>query len=110
MESDPKEVYFVRSMADWKQFCRSSDSPGHPLGALTEDEVREFTGSLVFNNGGLAGAYLGKLQDRLSYREYRALMAAFGMDIGFAADYEGYYCMNPGDCAKKMDHICTSNC
>jgi len=110
MQTDPEEVYFIRSAEDWERFRRNADSQENPLEPLTEEEVEEFTRSLVFRNGGLAGAKVDVIETRLSYRQYRNLMGAFGMDIVLERDYRGWYCSARGTCRQETLAICTSNC
>jgi len=110
METDPNEVSFIRSMDDWKYHIRNTDSRDHPLHSLDQEDLDEFTNSLVFNNGGLAGAHVGTLQVKLTYRLYERLMESFGMEIGLAKDYAEYECSKPGNCKKLSGNICTSNC
>jgi hypothetical protein len=110
MQTDPSEVKFVRSLDDWKAFVRNGNGNGNPLKRLTEADIREFTKDLFFNNGGIAGANLRILQEKLTYVEYKDVLAAFGMDVVFAEDHQGYACVGVGDCATNQTHICTSNC
>lgn len=93
MNTDPREVSFIRSIDDWELYIRRADSNDHPLKSLTQEDIVEFTKSLVFRNGGLAGAYVGTLKDKLTYNQYESLMAKFGLDLPLVADYSDYYCL-----------------
>lgn len=110
MQTDPGEVKFIRSVEDWKRFARNSDDQDHPLLPLSKEEVQEFAETLVFNKGGLAGARVDVLQSRLSYKQYKVVLGAFGIDIVFAEDHEGYKCAAPASCQAASGWICTSNC
>lgn len=78
------------------------------LAKVPDKSRRDFLQSLVFMHGGLAGAYIGDLESRLTPEEYRQLMGHLG--VGPGGDHKGYSCMGKGDCAKIKNHICTSNC
>ena len=110
MQTDPNEVSFIRSMDDWKYRIRNADSKDHPLQPLTREDLDEFTNSLVFNNGGLAGASVGILEEKLTYRQYERVIGWFGMDLRLMADYKGYKCAGQGTCTLSQHDICTSNC
>jgi len=110
MKTDPREVSFIRSMDNWELYIRCVDSDDHPLKSLTQEDIAEFTRSLVFRNGGLAGAYVGMLKDKLTYNQYESLIAKFGLNLSLAADYSDYYCQGTGNCAERGGYICTSNC
>ena len=110
MRTDPKEVFFIRSMDDWKEYVRGAEKEGHPLNRVPKDVIRDFTAELVFNGGGIAGANVAILQEKLTYVQYKDILAAFGMSIGMADDHQGYACVGVGDCATNQTHICTSNC
>ena len=110
MKTAPREVSFIRSMDNWELYIRCVDSDDHPLKSLTQEDIAEFTRSLVFRNGGLAGAYVGMLKDKLTYNQYESLIAKFGLNLSLAADYSDYYCQGTGNCAERGGYICTSNC
>jgi len=110
MKTDPREVSFIRSMDDWELYIRCVDSDAHPLKSLTQEDIAEFTTSLVFRNGGLARAYVDMLKDKLTYNQYESLIGKFGLDLSLAADYSEYYCQGTGNCAARGGYICTSNC
>ncbi|MBD1833314.1 hypothetical protein H6F61_11645 [Cyanobacteria bacterium FACHB-472] len=110
MKTDPSEVSFIRSMNDWELYIRRADSDDHPLKSLTQEDIAEFTRSLVFRNGGIAGAYVGMLKDKLTYNQYESLITKFGLDLRLAADYADYYCSSKGNCGERGGYICTSNC
>lgn len=97
----------VRTKADWLKLARSGDNP---LKSCSPETVAEFTRSLKFNNGGLAGAYFGGVGRELSFFEFRSLFERFGLGLGLVADHEGYECKSRGTCSARGGHICTSNC
>jgi hypothetical protein len=101
-----KSANIVRTKADWQRLLKSKDNP---LAGLEDKAVKDFTASLVFRNGGLAGANWGPVGG-LSYRKFSALFGHFGLGMGLLADYEGYRCVGRADCYKANEHICTSNC
>jgi hypothetical protein len=109
LESELQEVRLIRSMENWRDYARNADSQDHPLRRLRPEEVREFTDSLVFRNGGLASANVGILQERLTYREYQSVLAEFGMDLALSQDYQGYRCAN-GTCVEDSGYLCTDKC
>ena len=110
METDPKNVQFVRDENDWKKFCLDADSKNHPLEGLNKEELQEFTDSLMFNRGGLATANVNILQRKLTYIQYAAVLSSFGLDPVFASDHQGYLCESEGTCKKSEGYICTSTC
>jgi hypothetical protein len=131
------EVKIIRSLKEWNATLISpadEEARSHPLHALSLDEIAHFSSELVFRDGGLAGAYIGDLADRLSYNDFRALWAMFGIDTimfdrkilgpdgngtgegeggeaGLAGDFlQDAKCISHGTCVTKMYYWCTSSC
>jgi hypothetical protein len=104
VQTDPSEVYFIRNTGDWKAYIRDVDKQTHPLRRVPNEVIRNFTESLIFNGSGLAGANVGILQEKLTYQEYKDLLAVFGMSIVFAEDHQAYACVGVGDCAVNKQH------
>jgi hypothetical protein len=99
-----KRVAVVRTKADWQRLLRSS---GNPLAGLDRAQVDEFTKSLIFRNGGLAGANFAPVAG-LSYRRFTGLWGRFGLGMGLFEDHKDQKCVPP--CEAGLDHICLSNC
>lgn len=98
----------VRSMDDWELCLR--DTACNPLAGVDPVIVDAFTESLVFRNGGLAGADYGRLDYILTYAQFMALWDKFGIGDLLFADWEGFECKSPGTCKALISHICTNNC
>jgi len=103
-----KDRTFIRSMKDWK--AALADPKRNPLSGCDPKEVKEFTRSLKFRNGGLAHADYGAAARKLTYVEFKNLWAGFGLAIGLFADHDGYRCESKGTCTASFEKICTSNC
>jgi hypothetical protein len=105
-----KSVKIVRTKADWRKLL---GSPDNPLANLDHGEVKKFTESLVFRNGGLAGAYYGPVEG-LSYRQFGRLWGHFGFGMGLFAKWGGMRCVGPPPgtgCQYTVDpYICLPTC
>ena len=53
MDSDPQEVSFVRNQKDWTDYCKGRDCGYHPLEALSDKEMVQFSKSLKFGDRGI---------------------------------------------------------
>ena len=106
-----KDKTRVRSMRAWNRCLRRVRcNPLKRLKKLQPELIEQFTESLVFRKGALAGADYSMIVDELSYREFTNLWDKFGMSGPVLSDHQDYACVGPGDCEKDSDHICTSNC
>ena len=116
----------ARTEADWQVFVQSKDTSRvrskkawtrclrkarcNPLKRLNRDLVDQFTKSLIFRNGALAGADYTMIVEELNFKEFLELWDTFGMSGPVLADHVDYACVGVGDCAVNNTHICTSNC
>jgi hypothetical protein len=97
-------------MQDWDNFVRHAREKNHPLSSLSEEDIDTFGRSLVFRNGGLAGATYSDLVDKLTPSQFERLWAAFGISMDYLTDHNNYYCPSHGTCDPRTGSICTSNC
>jgi len=66
-----------------------------------------FLQSLVFINGGLAGAYAGDIKATLPKAEYAMMLAHLGYGFGrLGEDHVGFECSRPGECKESSKYIC----
>jgi hypothetical protein len=108
---DGKEGLLIRSVSDWKEFLKDAKTnKNNPLANCEPEALREFTSKVRFGKHGVAGMYYGGLVNKLSFNNFRTLLAHFGMDLNVFEDHEHYYCAGKGDCGSAASHICTSNC
>jgi hypothetical protein len=101
-----KSAHIIRTKADWQRALKSKQNP---LDGLDDKAVKEFTASLIFRNGGLAGANWDPVGG-MSYRRFTELWGHFGLGMGLFQDYTGYECASRGTCKPQITYICTSNC
>lgn len=122
LTKDPN-VNMIRSIAD---FDKMVDKQPALFTNLSEQELSDFRGNLVFMNGGIAGATYKIIKAKLSKANYITVMARLGLDVAngfwpgasFSAntrsteDYEAYKCSGviAHTCIKDQNAICTSNC
>jgi hypothetical protein len=71
-------------------------------------EVRiQFLERLTFMNGGLAGAYIGGIETKLTRPDYLQLLAQIGGSTGrLGEDHVGYECSGAGECKESAKYIC----
>lgn len=101
----------VQSAADYVEFVdRFQDDERHVLSKCSEEAIDDFGESLIFMNGGLAGANLGILEDELDDDDIETLVESFGLSGRLMADHKGYRCAGRGTCKKAFNYICTGNC
>lgn len=102
-----KKRGIVRSLDDWNSLLKTSRNL---LKGCDQNTIDRFTKSLLFKRGGFAHADYSMLVDKLSYRQFEALWAHFGLSMRLFADHKDYYCERRGTCAGALNRICTSNC
>jgi hypothetical protein len=102
----------IRSHEHWAEYVRRAETHGgeHPLRELDSKLLHEFGESLVFRNGGLAGARYGELAERLSFRRFRGLFGQFGIDLGLLQAWDNKYCAERATCRTEYAAVCTDNC
>lgn len=105
LESDEPNV--VRTMRDWHRLIASDENP---LRGLDTNIIAEFTKTLQFNNGGLAGADYSMLADVVPYSNFMLIWEHFGMAGVLLAEHTNYRCAGQGTCSPSDNNICTSNC
>lgn len=110
LANDPERVPVIRSAEDWARFCLRRSLKDHPLHDLSGRQLTQFTQSLRFDNGGLAGANYGPLRDSLSFEDFGRVWGAFGLDMGLFADYQDKECSKRATCTHHNNAVCTSNC
>ena len=105
-----QEVFIsaFRSMKDWRAALANPKT--NPLRGCDSRAIQHFTRSLKFNNGGLAHADYSEVAKQLTYPQFKALWARFGLGMRIFADHEGYRCESRGTCIGSLGSICTSNC
>ena len=103
-----KDTSRVRSKKAWKRCLRKARC--NPLKRLNQDLVDQFSESLIFRNGALAGADYTMIVEDLNFKEFLNLWDTFGMSGPVLSDHTGYACVGVGDCETNSSHICTSNC
>jgi len=114
-KTDEEYLALISSDADW--IARSSDdlqtlrdTKEGPLAKLSEESYYEFVNSLMFSQGGLATANCRPVMNELTLKEVGDLFGRFGIDLGLAADHEGFKCVSLHNCKVMTDYICMSNC
>jgi hypothetical protein len=101
---------FIRTKDQWERVVGSRLTGDDPLPGCEAETIEAFSKSLVFRDGGLAGADFGRVAATLSFNDFRRLFERFGIGLGYFADHEGYECKSRGTCSARGGHICTSNC
>lgn len=104
---EDEEAPIIRTKEDWRAYLGSDECV---LKGVPREIVEEFTESLVLNNG-LGAFRYGRLDEALTFQQFRGLLGRFGIDLGLFADYDGYYCSGTGTCSKQLHSICIGdNC
>ncbi|SOD86949.1 hypothetical protein [Streptomyces sp. Ag109_G2-15] len=120
MKTDSAQYQFIRSMEDWHQELQREDADKNPVSRLSKSDIDAFTESLIFNNGGLAGARYDTLARTLTFYEFESVLNRFGihMDLFRTEGPEGgdgfrdSKCMSqsPFPWVLSIGDLCTSNC
>lgn len=93
--------------AVWERVVKSNRNP---LKACKSETAEQFTRSLVFRNGGLAGAYYGGVAKELTYQQFSLLWGVLGLGMGLFEDHKDMECKGQGTCEHANECVCTSNC
>jgi hypothetical protein len=70
----------VKSRAELDAYLREDSNQDHPLFALSEDRLRQFLGSLVFTERGLASFNASALEAELTATQIYRVLSLFGLD------------------------------
>ncbi|SOD86948.1 hypothetical protein [Streptomyces sp. Ag109_G2-15] len=81
MKTDSAQYQFIRSMGDWHQELQREDADKNPVSRLSKSDIDAFTESLIFNNGGLAGARYDTLARTLTFYEFESVLNRFGIHM-----------------------------
>lgn len=108
LEGDDSRI--IRSREDWDGAMAEEDRRSAILPGCDQETVRAFSEGLIFRNGGLAGANYSMLEDRLTYRQFKAVWNNFGIGEELFQDYNNKECSKPATCSPLTACICTSNC
>ena len=103
--SSPQQATFIRTSQDWNEFKGGAQFMGHPLHALTAQQLADFAASLWIVDGGVVTMKIGILKDNLSSTNLSNVLAAFGISTVLATDHEDYWCESRANCKTMSTYM-----
>ena len=101
---------FVRTHGEWGALLKQGN---HPLVGCAAADVEAFTKGLKFKKGALAHANYNMLADKISFMQFKELMAIFGVSMKLFSALDNYYCQLTGAemCKPSNGYVCfPENC
>ena len=108
--SSPQDATFIRTQQDFDDYKAIAVYPGTPLYDLTSQQLADWAATVWVVDGGLVSMDIGILENNLSSVNFANVLAAFGISVGLAKDYEDMYCEKRATCSLKYFSTCLSTC